>query len=66
MMKVSNSTPSDMAKPSSIMLRSVPVAIEPKVPAMITPQLVMMPPVRTTASRSPAAGRGGAAPPRPA
>ena len=35
------------------MPRSVPVSIEAKVPAMITPQLVMMPPVRTTATRSP-------------
>ena len=33
--------------------RSVPVIIEMNVPAMITPQLVMMPPVRATASRSP-------------
>ena len=44
--------------------RSVPVIIEANVPAMMTPQLVMIPPVRTTAARRPSARRGGAAPRR--
>ena len=38
------------------MPRSVPVVIEMNVPAMITPQLVMIPPVRATARRSPSIG----------
>ena len=56
MTNVSSSTPSAKAKPSSCIVRNVPVIIAANVPAMMTPQLVMMPPVRTTATRSPSTG----------
>ncbi len=53
MTQVSSITPNANAKPSSVVARSVPVVIDTNVPAIITPQLVMIPPVRTKATRSP-------------
>ncbi len=64
MMNVSSSTPSASEKPNSNMLRSVPVSIEANVPAMITPQLVMMPPVRDHGHAQPFQQRPAAAAPR--
>jgi hypothetical protein len=56
MTQVSSITPNASASPSSVVARSVPVVIDAKVPAMMTPQLVMIPPVRTRATRSPSTG----------
>ena len=53
---VSSRIPSVSAKPSSEMPRRLPVTIDTKLPAMITPQLVMMPPVRRIPSRRPRNG----------
>ena len=46
MMKVSSRTPKARAKPSCVMgAKDPPISNEAKVPAMMKPQLEMMPPV---------------------
>ena len=50
MTNVSSSTPKASANPNSCIPRNVPLIIEANVPAMMTPQLVMIPPVRTKAA----------------
>ena len=50
---VSSRIPRPRAKPSSRSDVSVPVSMEPKVPAMIRPHELMMPPVWATARRVP-------------